>query len=1112
MNKDLKITISVDKKTGAIKAVDGEMKELLSSTTKANKNIGLLRRDILGLVSVAGAIYTIKQAFDVVSSSIMSLTRTAGNFESQKSILATLEGDAQKAEKSFEWVKQFAKDTPYEMEKVLESFVRAKSYGIDPTNGSLIALGDAAAGMKKDITQAVEAMADAMTGENERLKEFGIRARVEGENITYNWTSSSGKVKSTTIKNNTEIIQSTLQTIFNSKYKGAMKNMMTTYDGMVSNMSDNWTNYKDRLARESGIFDSMKIGISSINEQFSSLSDEDFSTMANGAKVGFELVLDGVHGAIYGATYLVNGFSAVETGIEQLGLRGKSTFAHLEKYGIEAYVGIAEAYNVMMPDFLNKDIDLKDSRTKILELEKEITTYTNDYFKAEEDHYKITAATQSVLEKIATIKKRIKETGIVTKEDKKELEKLTKIPQKEYSSTLASGKVDTDQKLKDKYDSIIDKLNAVNNNSIENIEKKYKDISENLKETGMATNEDWSNLAKARNTEMVQSVISALKEWNSVLSESLKTVLNSMYKNIEDRYQPGIENYTKSANNLNFRSTSAASFGMTGVSLEYDYKAQLAQLNLQQTLNDKYYELSNKAKDYKKNIQGAMEVAGVVYATAASIGTILGGSGALDGIEFAINAQNLADDITGFQQYQSEYISGIETFKEQLRSLSETLVNISAAMYSSMDTYREYYDRLNTNSYSSLQILEAAHTLSPYTELNSTSISSFITDILKAQSGFITDGTTTAGADNETLLRSTELFSKYGLAIDSLNDKFMSSLDVITELIASQEKANKEIKEYGQSIRKNMVGKEYQEQYRRDQQINYLNALSQYRSGEITSSELISYAKSFEESLGAFDNATRQSLIDSLDGVSAPQSTEEYLKSLDDRVAQMQLVGMPVVNVDSMNSIDVQTLAAIEDTNSFLEKIYDLLQNPLGSDIVQAIIDAIYEGAKRIITSIAELPQKIGDAIKDAVNGVGDSASNAWVDIRDGISGVFGFSSGGYTGDGGVNEYAGPVHKGEYVIPQHMVRDMPGMVRYLESIRIGSPMQIANNTSFGKRIIAAPVSRGSIGLSNTVAQEINALRNELANANYELVKTSKKLYKIERDRRNEEVGVTNVSA
>ncbi len=47
------------------------------------------------------------------------------------------------------------------------------------------------------------------------------------------------------------------------------------------------------------------------------------------------------------------------------------------------------------------------------------------------------------------------------------------------------------------------------------------------------------------------------------------------------------------------------------------------------------------------------------------------------------------------------------------------------------------------------------------------------------------------------------------------------------------------------------------------------------------------------------------------------------------------------------------------------------------------------------------------------------------------------FAEGGYTGDGGMYEPAGIVHKGEYVVPQHLMRTFAPMIGQIEQARTG---------------------------------------------------------------------------
>ncbi|MGX3020921.1 tape measure protein [Ursidibacter sp. B-7004-1] len=191
---------------------------------------------------------------------VASMAQTAGKFEQFKMILETVEGSSEKANKSFEWVKQFAVDTPANLDDAMEAFVRLKAYGLDPTNGLMHTLSDTSAAMGKPVMQVVEAIADAVTGENERLKEFGIKgSAVKGTNfIEYSYTDKDGKQRVAKVdKNNRKQIESTLQAIWNEKYKGAAEKQSKTLLGIWSKVGDVWTNFQMQVM-QTGAFDWIK--------------------------------------------------------------------------------------------------------------------------------------------------------------------------------------------------------------------------------------------------------------------------------------------------------------------------------------------------------------------------------------------------------------------------------------------------------------------------------------------------------------------------------------------------------------------------------------------------------------------------------------------------------------------------------------------------------------------------------------------------------------------------------------------------------------------------------------------------------------------------------------
>lgn len=186
------------------------------------------------------------------------LLDTASQFEDLEAVLRSVEGSSEKARAAMTWTSDFAAKTPYELAEITESYKQLRAYGLDPTTGLLQDLGDTAAAMNKPIMQAVEAMADAITGENERLKEFGIRASKGGGQITYEFTNKAGEQQSVSVaEDDRAAIESTLRTIWNEKFAGAMDERSRTWSGMISNMGDQWTRFNNMMMA-AGLFDWMK--------------------------------------------------------------------------------------------------------------------------------------------------------------------------------------------------------------------------------------------------------------------------------------------------------------------------------------------------------------------------------------------------------------------------------------------------------------------------------------------------------------------------------------------------------------------------------------------------------------------------------------------------------------------------------------------------------------------------------------------------------------------------------------------------------------------------------------------------------------------------------------
>lgn len=177
----------------------------------------------------------------------------ASDFEQFQVVLENTEGSAAKARKAMDWVTKFGATTPYQVSEVMEAFVALKAYGIDPMDGSLRSLGNAASGMSKGLMDAVEMLADAQTGEFERLKTFGIRASVAGDRVTLSYRKNGKEMTKTARKTGSEI-QAAITGIFDSRFDGMMDRQSRTFKGMMSNLSDAFDNFQLTIAR-AGFFD-----------------------------------------------------------------------------------------------------------------------------------------------------------------------------------------------------------------------------------------------------------------------------------------------------------------------------------------------------------------------------------------------------------------------------------------------------------------------------------------------------------------------------------------------------------------------------------------------------------------------------------------------------------------------------------------------------------------------------------------------------------------------------------------------------------------------------------------------------------------------------------------
>ena len=169
---DIKLIVSAtDKATPVLKRINKQVDRFESKSARGTRAASAMG----GAMKAAGAALVAIGFAKVVS----GIVTTSAKFESLRASLKTVTGSLDGARVAMSQIEKFTATTPFQLDEVANSFIILKRMGIDTTAESLKAFGNIAAANGKSFEQLSEAVADAMTGEFERLKEFGIKVKQE---------------------------------------------------------------------------------------------------------------------------------------------------------------------------------------------------------------------------------------------------------------------------------------------------------------------------------------------------------------------------------------------------------------------------------------------------------------------------------------------------------------------------------------------------------------------------------------------------------------------------------------------------------------------------------------------------------------------------------------------------------------------------------------------------------------------------------------------------------------------------------------------------------------------------------------------------------------------
>lgn len=239
-----------------IKATNAHFKTLgagIGAVSNKINGMGNMTIPILGVGAAAGAATVGK-----------SMLRTAADFEMAGIRMKQTFGD--QGDAANKWLKKFATDTPMAFADTQQAMMRLKTAGIDPMNGSLQALvdynakvgGDAEnlngyiSAISKGFIKGKLSMEEINPLLERNVKVFDLLAQETGGKYTADQMQKmlqEGKLGRKAI--------AALLRAMGRDAKGAAKEQMKTWDGLVSNLEDTWTSMQARFM-EHGAFDTLK--------------------------------------------------------------------------------------------------------------------------------------------------------------------------------------------------------------------------------------------------------------------------------------------------------------------------------------------------------------------------------------------------------------------------------------------------------------------------------------------------------------------------------------------------------------------------------------------------------------------------------------------------------------------------------------------------------------------------------------------------------------------------------------------------------------------------------------------------------------------------------------
>lgn len=301
IGKEIKVVLSLDDKgfKVGIRDASGELRNFEQRADQAAKSVKNIEGSVTSfgakahqMISTLGmARFALMDIYDIFLRFPLAVLKASGEVERLTRLMEGLSTETDKTKRALEaasnvkFLFNMAQNAPFEIKALSDAFIKFKTGGLDPTNGSLQALVDSVARFGgssealKRASIAIQQMAGKGVVSMEELRQqlgeavpTAMNAMAQGMGISM--AELTKRVSTGTVGATTAI--SKMLAVMHVENAGAAARMMDTWTGMIERLKTKWELFKLDVGGE-GMFAGSKKALDDLLKMFDSNSGTSFA-------------------------------------------------------------------------------------------------------------------------------------------------------------------------------------------------------------------------------------------------------------------------------------------------------------------------------------------------------------------------------------------------------------------------------------------------------------------------------------------------------------------------------------------------------------------------------------------------------------------------------------------------------------------------------------------------------------------------------------------------------------------------------------------------------------------------------------------------------------------